>query len=516
MRYVLLKEADFQEGEIENTADQLFVNKKLIHLLESSKELRLHQAIERLEKLDEIYSMLLPRLRFAYNLHFDLPVELRKCTDAGTGVPVGEAKSFAELVEMLPEDEACAAMDGYCIVIDDLKWDGQAAEDKKDTAKRMMAEIFQQVAFLNLDMDVMSRSEMQNLTLRKNLSRALEAMDGVVSARLLSERTQASAEDIQKKLQEIEKELESRRRPVRIAVMGTRKAGKSVIVNTLLGQEYAPTSSELPTPNMIQYIPEASDGGLWMRYKNEDVTFKSADELRTYIQEEFEKAQQHTDVDAWLSDMVIHYPTEEGTGFEVYDTPGPNFAYAGDGHEKIAKDCIEKVDVCIFVMNYSTHLTTDEVEFLQRIRTVFKEKGKFYSLLIAVNRIDERYSLPVERSVTRVVDYIRKRMDGLGYPNIVTFGTSVLQNFYLEKIRQLCGQADVQRYVRIDRDAIEDLADSKENRKWMTELDFIETSLRQLKRFHGYKNPTDLDLERMSGIPQLRRCINLMSGLNNM
>ena len=519
MRYVIWNDADFREEKIKSTADKILANEALIHLLEPSEEFRLHQAIERMAKLDDVDSMMLTRLRFAYNLHFDLSVELRKCTDAGTGVPVGEAKSFAELVEMLPEDEAGATMDDYRIVIDDLKWDEQSGEekkeDKKDTVKRMIAEIFQQFVFLNLNMDIMSKSEIQKTIvkerfrkdypqLRKNLALALAAMDGVLDGAMLSQEGQATAEGMRATLQEIEEEMaKARKRPIRIAAMGTKKAGKSVIINTLLGQEYAPTSSELPTPNIIQYVPEAPDSRLWMRYKDEDVSFDSADELRTYIQKEFEEAQQHTGEGAGLKDMVIHYPTKELTGFEIYDTPGPNFAGAGTEHETIAANCIERADVCIFVMNYSTHLTTDEVKFLEKIHGFFKEKGKFYSLLIAVNRVDERYSAEVEKSVTRVVDYIRKRMEGLEYPNIVTFGTSALQSFYLGKIRQLCGQGD----VGIDRDTIEEMAASKENRKWMTQLDFIETSLRQLKRFHGYKNPTDCDLERMSGVPQLGRYV---------
>ena len=520
MRYVIWNDADFTEEKIASTADKILANEALIHLLEPSEELRLHQAIERMAKLDDIDNMMLTRLRFAYNLHFDLPVELRKCADAGTGVPVGEAKSFAELVEMLPEDEARDAMDDYRIVIDDLKWDEQSGEekqeDKKDTVKRMIAEIFQQFVFLNLNMDIMSKSEIKETivkerfrkeyqNLKKRLSCAIAVVDEVMAEGMLSPKGQEQADRMKVALQNIETQVQrGHERPIRIAAMGTKKAGKSVIINTLLGQEYAPTSSELPTPNVIQYIPAAPDSGLLLEYKGKNRGFDSVEELRTYIEKEFEEAQQHTGEGAGLSEMVIHYPTEEFTGFEIYDTPGPNFAGAGDEHEKIAKDCIEKVDVCIFVINYSAHLTKDEVEFLQNIHTFFKEKGKFYSLLIAINRIDERYSAPVEKSVTRAVDYIRKLMEGLEYPNIVTFGTSALQSFYLEKIRQLCGQGD----VGIDCDTIEKMVVSKDNRRWMTELAFIEASLRQLKLFHGYEKPTANDLELMSGIPQLRRYVH--------
>ena len=518
MKCMIWKDTDFTGENIKRTADEILANDERIHLLEPSETLHLHQAIDLLAAVDDIDNMMLTRLRFACNLHFELPAELRVSAKTGAGAPLGEVKSLAELLEMLPADEAGDAR----IVINDLVQGEQTVEEEKKTkgiVKRMIAELFQQFVFLNLNMDITSKREIQKTIvkerfrkeypkLRTNLSRALGAMKAVIDEDRFSPEGRKTAESMKATLQQIEVEMKkARKRPIRIAAMGTKKAGKSVIINTLLKQEYAPTSSELPTPNIIEYVPEAPDSPLWMKYKGDDLNFASPEELRAYIEKEFKEAQLHTGDGAGLEDMVIHYPTKEMTGFEIYDTPGPNFAGAGDVHEKIAENCIERADVCIFVMNYSTHLTTDEVNFLQKIHKFFEEKGKFYSLLIAVNRIDERYSAEVEKSVTRVVDYIRKRLDGLGYSNIVTFGTSALQNFYLEKVRQLCMQEGENEGVVLDRDTIEDLAESDKGRKWMTQLDFLETSLRQLKRFHGYKNPTDSDLDRMSGVPQLLRYV---------
>lgn len=520
MKCMIWKDTDFAKERIAHTADQIFANEQLIHLLEPSAILRLHQTIDRLSDLDDIDSMMLTRLRFACNLHFDLPVELRLSVKREAGKLRDEVKSLAELLEMLPEDEAGSAVGDVRIVINDLVKDAQTVEEEQKTkaiVKNMIAELFQQFVFLNLNMDVMSKSEIQKTIvkerfrkeypkLRNNLSRALDAMEAVIDVERLSTEGRKTADDMKATLQEIKTEMaKASKRPIRIAAMGTKKAGKSVIINTLLKQEYAPTSSELPTPNIIQYMPEASDSKLWMTYKGQDREFESSEELRAYIEKEFKEAQQHTGDGAGLEDMVIHYPTQELTGFEIYDTPGPNFAGAGDAHEKIAENCIERADVCIFVMNYSTHLTSDEVNFLQKIHKFFKEKGKFYSLLIAVNRIDERYSAEVEKSVTRVVDYIRKRLDGLEYPNIVTFGTSALQSFYLEKVRQICAREGENGNLVITRDGIKSL--KKDHRKWMTQLSFIGTSLENLEDFHGFEDPTDSDLERMSGIPQLRRYV---------
>ncbi len=511
-KYIIWDDADFSEGNIRQTMKRVGANKDQVHLLSASTNLSLHEAINRLGQADDEEGMTITKARFAYNLQFTLPVEVFYADGTG-GEPLGRANSLREVLDVLPLDENGGLETPCRIVLDDDDVD----EEQKDAAKAMIAELFQQFVFLNLDIDIVSKSEMRKnivkerfrrryTEIKEELDKTLQGMGEIISRQTMSEMSQATAEEMYQTLQEVQPELEkARKRPIRIAAMGTKKAGKSVIINSLLKQEYAPTSSELPTPNVIQYIPEPPDGKLQLEYKGKNLTFSSADELRAYIQKEFEEAQKYTGEGSGLEDMIVHYPAAGLAGFEIYDTPGPNFAGAGEEHERIAEECIEKADVCIFVMNYSNHLTTDEVNFLRKIRDSFERNGKFYSLLIAINRIDERYNAEVEKSVTRLVDYIRKRLGELDYPNIVTFGTSALQSFYLEKIRQLCVEAGERRDIVITGDVVSGL--KKTNRKWMTQLRFIETSLGNLEDFHDYETPTDRDLDRMSGIPQLQRYV---------
>ena len=297
----------------------------------------------------------------------------------------------------------------------------------------------------------------------------------------------------------------ARQRPIRIAAMGTKKAGKSVVINSLLKRDYAPTSSELPTPNVIKYIPAEKDAGLTLDYKGKmGIPFQSAKELSDYIGDEFVKAQKNTGEGSGLEDMVIHYPSDDLNGYEVWDTPGPNFAGAGEEHHKIADKCIKEADVCIFVMNYSNYLTDDEVKFLKKIHDTFREENKFYSLFITVNRIDERYAAEVEKSVNRILDYIRIRLEELDYKNIVVFGTSALQSFYLDKVLKFFASNG----ITIDEDnTLQGVTRKakKAYREYMTPLRFVEDSIKNLEDFHDIDDPDVTTLENFSGIPQLWR-----------
>jgi hypothetical protein hydSNDRAFT_0623 len=510
-KYIIWTPEDFAEGNIQEAARYICANVHLIHLLQPSAALPLYEAIKRLADADND-PMTLTQARFAYNIEFILPAELFCCAGKQHKL-VGAVRSLAELIDFLPLNENGGLSIPHCVVIDDNAISGQ----ESDKVRELMAGLLQQFVFLNLDLDVMSKSEIRKNEIKerfrkhypeleRRLNCVIDDMEKALGKQLFSPKGLENAHELRSSLEGMQEDLEkARKRPIRIAAMGTKKAGKSVIINCLLGQEYAPTSSELPTPNVIRYVPETTARGLWLEYNGESMTFPSAERLKAFIQGEFEEAQRHTGDEAALEEMVVHYPTEELTGFEIYDTPGPDFAGAGESHAVIAEACIKDADVCIFVMNYSKHLETGEVAFLEKIRNYFQENGKFYSLLIAVNRVDERYSAEVEKSLSRVIDYIRTKLGALGYPHIVTFGTSALQSFYLAKIRELCVEEGHPEGAPIDADAVKAL--KKTHKNAMTRLSFIQEALGRLEDFHAYEEPTDYDLERMSGVPQLVRYV---------
>ena len=486
-------DSDLEDSALTITLKQIEHNPAKIYLLSSDAVHELHEAVDILAdhvKNDdsEDYDVEITRVRFARDIVFELPVSLR----IGKGIPV---RSLAELLENLDSTD-------YKVMIDDDGITESPSHD--DKASLEVAGLFQQLVHLNLNLDIRKKSERCKSLIKarfrarhKELYHEAQAMKSSLESIVSSHRLgQDAADRIQGIIDTLAKMLkafdEGRQRTLKIAAMGTKKAGKSVIINSILKRDYAPTSSELPTPNIVRYVPCGEDMPLTLDYQGK--THKAA--------------QKKTGEGSGLEDMTIHYPSDEYTGYEVIDTPGPNFAGAGKEHYRIARDCIREADICIFVMNYSNHLTTDEENFLEEIRSSFSDNGKFYSLFIAVNRIDERYSSEVEKSVCRLVDYIRSRLDGLGYRNIVLFGTSALQSFYLAKTEALMKELNIS--VPDDEPlspVLDEVFDDypKQAKKHTNELAFIETSLRNLKHFHGVKRPTASDVENFSGIPQLER-----------
>lgn len=511
----ILTPADLSEGNIKATIKTIEHNADRFYLLQSGWQTNLWEVVEQLGKVSEDENTL-TKMRIAYDLKFDLQTVLKTGNDLSAEGT--EVKHLADLLESMDfDDNLNLSRADYHVIIND---DGIEPNEGTDEASRAVAKLFQQTVFLNIvGLDIQKKSEIKKALIktrfRENYSKLREEIlsNKAFIESKLSDGTKLSSESRERAskiiaafdamLAEFDK---AKARPIRIAAMGTKKAGKSVVINSLLKRDYAPTSSTLPTPNTIKYIPADPKKPLTLEYAGKTYTFKTDKEISDFIGDEFKRAQKITGEGAGLPDMTIYYPCDELNGYEVWDTPGPNVAFT-DEHQKNAEACIKEVDVCIFVMNYSNHLTNDEVTFLKNIHSFFKDNNKFYSLFITVNRIDERYAVPEQKSVDRILDYIGSRLEALNYKNVVIFGTSALQSFYLDGVIDLIkadrreDDKDENELPLIDADSIKPL--KRAHKDSLTPIKFIGDALVNLEDFHGIENATEKELYALSGVPQL-------------
>lgn len=510
---IILTPEDLTAENIQTTVKTMEHHSNKFYLLKADWNTDLCYVIEDLSKESDD-ATLLTKTRMAYDLNFDLKTTL-KIGDSDSDT---EIKTFADLLELMDFNENLILnRTDYHVIIDDSD---SKSSDGENVADRAVVKLFQQIIFLNLNLDIQKKSEISKSLIkdrfRKKYSELLQEItedkkyiESVIQHANLTTDNKQRFEKINVAFDEILKEIaKAKTRPLRIAAMGTKKAGKSVVINSLLKRDYAPTSAMLPTPNTIKYIPASPNSKIILEYNGVTKPFDTAKEIKKFIGDEFVKAQKITGKGAGLPDMTIYYPCDDLNGFEIWDTPGPNVAFT-DEHRKNAEECIREVDVCIFVMNYSNHLTNDEISFLRQIHSVFKENNKFYSLFIAVNRIDERYDVPEEKSVNRILDYIGGRLENLPtpYKNIVIFGTSALQSFYLDEVIELVKAerktdgTDENELPLVDFDSIRPL--KSKHQAELTQIKFIGDALGNLEDFHGTAEPTEKELYALSGIPQL-------------
>ena len=338
--------------------------------------------------------------------------------------------------------------------------------------------------------------------LDKKLKAAIEKLNQMVVDTEHKSNLQEILDSVKKSCGEIQQQMDkARQRQLKIAVAASKKTGNSVIVNGMIGEELAPTSLELATPNSCIYKKSDSEK-YYLDYKGKKKHFVSAEELHEEIGEEFKKAQEEVSDKFTLPDMEIGYVSDKNNfeAYTVYDTPGPDAA--GTGHGERAKEAMEQCDVAIFAIDYAKYLTTSEEAYLSQIKEQFNEKQKFGSLIFTINKVDERYNdASGSKSIIKSVDFIRNRLQKIDacYKDCAIFATSALQYFYALEAERECGDA-----LRQSENLYNDIRPLiSKYKKVKGQLNFLDKRVGDMVNYSGLPTVTLADLKQYSGMPDL-------------
>ena len=403
-----------------------------------------------------------------------------------------------------------------------IKGDLDNSAESSANARKRVSDIVQQLVFLQMPLTavhIMTEREAHDIAKvrlfekmlpihKENVKESIASMEGfsptmAVGVEHEREVVLASLRDIQFNLGQVHNTLN-------IVVAASKKTGKSVIVNSMIGYELAPTSLELATPNNCIYTKGARYKLTCKNEQTDDVmleqTFDTPEEMRRFIERTFKEAQLNPEQKYGVPDMEIEYVQDhEGfSAYRIFDTPGPDLAGA-DAHKEAANKAIEEADVIIFAIDYAKHLTDTEMNYLTEVRDICAKKNKFYSLIIVVNRIDERYDSQEAKSVPRSLDYIREKLISIDqrFSNSIIMGTSALTYFdCLAAVRipkcEMLGENDG-RFEAHLRECIRHYIAKPE----MTILNFLSKMTQNVYNFHGREISNIEDLMEESGMPSL-------------
>ena len=249
---VILNAENFRDSVIETTAKKISANPDKFYLLSTHFDAELCSVIDKLSKAVSDNSAL-TCIRFAYDVNFELATELRTGNEE-RGVNV---RRLAELLDELEFDEnLMLSRDDYHVVIDDTDVPAEQAD-------RAVAQLFQQTVFLNLNLDIKKKSEIKKALIKERFRAGYEQLRAEIdrqknylaNALAYSNLTENGKARVAGMISAFDKAIEetdkARKRPLRIAAMGTKKAGKSVVINSLLKRCPRRTSSSTFPPNPI-------------------------------------------------------------------------------------------------------------------------------------------------------------------------------------------------------------------------------------------------------------------------
>ena len=465
--------------------------------------------------LDYLYDECKLKVKILYRMH----ICKQQKFDSGSVTLIlrGEQhrpKSMVELLGMLDKGEACS------IVIE--------TDDRV-----LLANILQQLIYIDYPTTLVNMKLRKEYKDAEKTKRFMDRLDELQTfaekaANLIRElyisTDETNAEeffDIRKKAIDAYSKIGEQIRKARdvemkVAVAASKKTGKSVIVNSMLGMELAPTSYELATPNNCIYR-KSSDNSFHLEYKGKTEDFAEARDLHQRINREFKGAEKNAADGFTIADMTISY-IGEGNNFEsytIYDTPGPDAK--GTRHSEAAEAAMGLCDVAVFAIDYSKYLTDTEVEYLESVKNIFEKDQKFHSLIFVINKLDLALTDKGSKSRVKSIDFIRKRLRDIDehYGDCVIFATSAQDYFYTVEMEhaaregerfapqlRLLTQPGANLRTGLD-DLLEEYDEEDMDEDLRTVLSNLEAETGKVRNQLGYKNPSLKDMQDYSGMPQL-------------
>jgi hypothetical protein len=399
---------------------------------------------------------------------------------------------------------------------------GDFDESRKNEVRTQLSAIIQQFVYLNIQLgkiQVVTEKEAKDLEIVKryeaNVTRYEQLAKSVYDN--VAAREFPNNDDLKNKvlcsLKKIQGYIaESRETELKIAVAASKKSGKSVVVNSMLECELAPTSLELATPNNCVY--KKSDK-YYLKYKGETKYFETPEDVKKYITPIFKNAEFNEKDKFAIEDMEIGYiPTTENlSSLTIYDTPGPDLA--GTAHHTAADNAIKESDVLIFPIDYTKYLTDTETKYLKDIREIFAKKKKFYSLIFDINKTDQRFTSEGDKCMVRVIDFIREKLIAIApeFKDSIIFGTSALTYFNALETPAINGFSDL-KTAEVDNIEFEigsRMAKNKLNGEQKTKLKFLKDQIGNVATFMNQTFTNLQQVKQFSGMPDLLNYVNYIT-----
>ncbi len=247
-----------------------------------------------------------------------------------------------------------------------------------------------------------SSSELKD-TLKEDIERALDALrptwqmpvgfestaDLVTSLSQLRDQltTEPRLETFLSRVHDLSTTLDS---PLSVAILGEFNAGKSTLVNAILGEEVVPMGI-LPTtahPCIMNYGPRK---GVRIAYEDgrlRDVDFATA---KTLMRDEANE----------ITHLDYTYPHPELRSLNYWDTPG--FNALDERHETLADEALHDAEAIIWMLDANQALK--ETEFA-RLRAIPDSSLRVLLVLNKIDRFGDREAR--QEHVQEVADYLQK------------------------------------------------------------------------------------------------------------
>lgn len=209
-----------------------------------------------------------------------------------------------------------------------------------------------------------------------------------------------------------------------VCVVATMSAGKSTLINSMLGTKLMPSKQEACTA-IITRIKDTEGNGTWQaEVYNKDNRLIETYENLTYATMERLNSDENVSVIKTAGD--IPFVSSEDVSLVLIDTPGPNNSRDPE-HKKVQSEFLNKSSksLVLYIME-GTFGSDDDNALLQRVAESMKVGGKQSKdrFIFVVNKMDDRKK--EDGDTAQTLDRIRAYLKGHGITNPNLFPAAAL------------------------------------------------------------------------------------------
>lgn len=211
-----------------------------------------------------------------------------------------------------------------------------------------------------------------------------------------------------------------------INVVATMSAGKSTLINALLGKKLMPMANKATTATIVRIIasPQKHFSAIAKGKNDEEI---ARDENLTY------ETMDAWNVDERISSIDIYGPIpcvdNVGMRLVLIDTPGPNNS-RDERHKAMTYGMLESSEksLVLFVVNATSEGTDDESTLMDYVSDCMQKGGKQSRdrYIFAVNKLDECDPDNPSDSIPGILDKVKETLDERDIKNPNLFPTAAL------------------------------------------------------------------------------------------